>query len=37
VSSAFIFLQLSERYRELLIDLKNNLVVGQLPLLSFSC
>jgi hypothetical protein len=29
------FLQLSERYSELLIDLKNDLVVGQLPLLSF--
>ena len=38
LSSAFIFfMQLSERYSELLIDLKNDLVVGQLPLLSFSC
>ena len=36
LSSAFIFfMQLSERYSELLIDLKNDLVVGQLPLLSF--
>jgi hypothetical protein len=32
----FLFLmQLSELYSELLIDVKNDLVVGQLPLLSF--
>jgi hypothetical protein len=31
----FFLMQLSELYSELLIDLKNDLVVGQLPLLSF--
>jgi len=37
LSSAFIFflMQLSELYGGLLIDFKNDLVVGQLPLLSF--
>ncbi len=37
LSSAFNFflMQLSELYSELLIDLKNDLAVGQFPLLSF--
>ena len=31
----YFFMQLSELYSKLLIDLKNDLVVGQLQLLSF--